>query len=99
MTSETTVDYEWELDLQGIQKRIPEAKEIISRAVVLRIGWEMDNEVCAVEMMDGSRILVGTSHGGVYEIEPKELQEYMENYRTALTQSEAVLNDLGRKEA
>ena len=91
MSSLAIQEYEWDLTLEQIRNRIPDAAEILERAVVLRIGWEMDNEVCAVRMNDGSKILVGTNHGGVYEIEESELREDMQNYRAALEQSDKVL--------
>jgi hypothetical protein len=95
MSSTSVADYTWELNLGRIQQRIPDAKAILARATVLRIGWEMDNEVCAVEMKDGSRMLVGTSHGGVYEIDIEDLKEDMANYEAALAQSKEVLSALG----
>lgn len=91
MASQSVSNYTWELNLGRIQQRIPDAKAIIARAAVLRLGWEMDNEVCAVEMKDGSRMLVGTSHGGVYEIDPDDLKDDMANYEAALAQSKEVL--------
>jgi hypothetical protein len=84
-------EYEWRLTIDEIRYRIPEAKQIVARALVLHVGWEMDNEVCAVEMNDGSRVLVGTSHGGVYEWDPVELHGYIESYELALKQSREVL--------
>lgn len=97
MSSESVEDYSWKLGLGQIQRRMPNAKAILARAVVLRIGWEMDNEVCAVEMKDGERVLVGTSHGVIYKIDPAELQEDMVNYEAALAQSKEVMAAVGQQ--
>ena len=90
------IDFDWNLTIENIRHRIPNAKSILARAVRLHIGWEMDNEVCVVELIDGSKVLVGTNHGGVYVEEPEGLRESMSTYRTALSQSEEVLRALGQ---
>lgn len=78
--------YEFKLTLQDIQQRIPNVKRLLASSMRMFIGWELDNEIHCVEMEDGSRIVVGTSHGGMCIIDQEELAEMLMEHQTAVEQ-------------
>lgn len=78
----------------AIKKKFPGAVEILARAPVLHVGWEMDNEVCVVRFNDGSRKLVTTNHGGLYIAERKVFEDKIAEYRNAIEASIRLLSVL-----
>jgi len=65
--------------------------KVLHTAKVMHAGWEMDNEAWAVELEDGTRAVLTTSHGALYvadcgEFEDKlrETEESAASIRTLL---------------
>jgi hypothetical protein len=79
------------LTIERISEKYPNAVRILADAPVLYNGWEMDNEICAVEMSDGSVSLVTTSHGRIYIAKTSELTEKIAEYEQAIEQSKTLL--------
>ena len=85
------------LTIEQIQHKLPDAVKILAGAPVFYVGWEMDNEVCLVEFKDGSRKLVASSHGTAYLAKREEFEIRIQDYRTAIEQTEHLLALLGKK--
>jgi len=88
--------YTFSLNLGRIKLRFPKARRILERAVVLYAGWESDNEICSVEMEDGSKMIVGTDHGDVCEVHLESVEQSIKDYETVAAQTRAVLSSLAR---
>lgn len=62
------------MNIEQVEHRFGPVKAIRKTAVVMHVGWEMDNEVWLVEFEDGKHRLVTTSHGAIYAMPISELQ-------------------------
>jgi hypothetical protein len=61
-----------------IKKNYPnQSFEIIKTFERPHVGWEMDNE-CVVVKLPTKIILLGTNHGGVFEMDKAELQSMID---------------------
>lgn len=83
------------ITLEDARCVLPTAKEIVKRATIPHVGWEMDNEIVAVRLKNGAIKFVGTSHGSPYEVAAKSLAANIKEIRgyvdelTALAAMEA----------
>ena len=59
---------------QAEERQFGKIIKVLYTATILYRGWEMDNEAWVVEMSDGSRALLTTSHGGVCQFPLKEAE-------------------------
>lgn len=60
---------------QAASRGLGRVKKILHTATLLYEGWEMDNKGWIVELDDGSRAALTTSHGGVYAWSKAEAEE------------------------
>lgn len=60
---------------QAASRGYGKVKKVIHTATLLYSGWEMDNEGWIVELEDGTRAALTTSHGGVYPWTRQEAEE------------------------
>jgi hypothetical protein len=58
--------------------------KILAEAVILRQGWEMDNECWLVKMKGGSVQLFTTNHGGLYPMQIDDLKDYIKETQESL---------------
>ena len=79
-------EYQFKMKLEDIQNRLPGARRILASSMRMFIGWEMDNEIHCLEMDDGKRIVIGTSHGGICFIDQADLDEMLMEHQTAVEQ-------------
>lgn len=71
--------------------RVPGFKRTLFHFKVLHEGWEMDNDAWVVELKDGSRTLVSTSHGGTYVTQADFFEDKVAEYRSVLAATEQAL--------
>lgn len=57
------------------EKGFGKVKAVLHTATLLYKGWEMDNHGWIVEIEDGSKLALTTSHGGLYRWAKKEAEE------------------------
>lgn len=79
------------MNISEIRSRFPKANNILIEAPMLHVGWEMDNEICVVEMNNGKRVIFGTSHGAVCKINASFLHAKLKQYREAIVLTDAAL--------
>ena len=93
----TRPDGKFDMTVEQVRRAYPDAEAILGHATVLHIGWEMDNEAFVVVMRDGERVLLTTSHGGIYEAEPEYLSAKVADYKRASDESAALLRLLSER--
>lgn len=63
---------------------------------VMHCGWECDDDGWVVEMKDGSKALVMSSHNHLYVAEPADLEKKIAEYEKVLGASRKALKLLSR---
>ncbi len=58
---------------------------------IFRIGWEMDNEGWLVQMKDGRKEFVETSHGGYCWMAEETVLDYVVSYGRTIEKMKAAL--------
>lgn len=71
---------------------VPGYKRTLHSFKVLWAGWECDEDGWVVEMKDGSRALILSSHMAPYVAEPSELVEKLAEYDKVVTDTNAALD-------
>jgi hypothetical protein len=61
-----------------------ESMKKIYEAVVMHVGWEMDNAAWIIENEDGTREIRTTSYGGEYSMKMSELEEKIKETAASL---------------
>jgi hypothetical protein len=79
----------------SVPSHIPNYKRTLLTFPVLWAGWECDDEGWVVELKDGSRALVMSSHCHESIVEPGRLQEKIAEYEEAAHASKKALALLG----
>lgn len=60
---------------QALSRGYGKIKQVLHTATLMYVGWEMDNSGWIVELEDGSRAALTTSHGGVCPWTREEAEE------------------------
>lgn len=73
---------------------IPNYKRTLFHFKVMFSGWECDDDAWVVELKDGSRALVTTSHCSAYVAKPAEFAEKLEEYAKVVSDTQKALEML-----
>lgn len=71
--------------------KVPGYKATLFHFSVLFEGWEMDNDSWVVELEDGERAIVTTSHGDTYVAERREFEEKLAEYERVAADTRKAL--------
>lgn len=77
------------------QSKVPGYKSTLFHFKVLYEGWEMDNDAWVVELENGERALVATSHGSTYVARPAEFREKLSEYERAAVDTRHAMEMVG----
>lgn len=64
-----------EIDAERLRSKLPDYKRTLHTFVIFHEGWELDNAGWVVELEDGARRIVWTSHGGYVIADIQKLSE------------------------
>jgi hypothetical protein len=73
------------------KSRVPDFKRTLLHFTVLHEGWELDNDAWVIELIDGSRVIVTTSHGGTYVAKSDEFAQKLEEYEKVIADTRKAL--------
>lgn len=74
---------------------IPNYKRTLFHFKVMYSGWECDDDAWVVELKDGSRALVTTTHCSTYVAETGEFEEKLEKYAKVVSDTQKALAMVG----